>query len=58
MSGPDLWQQLNRMITGSWISRSIQVAAKLQVADLLADGPRSAEDLADPSIRLPGPSTA
>jgi hypothetical protein len=34
------------MITGSWISQAIYVAAKLQIADLLAEGPRSAEELA------------
>src|SRR3954471_3653010 len=35
------------MIVRLWVSRAIYVAAKLQIADLLADGPRSAEELAD-----------
>jgi DNA-binding HxlR family transcriptional regulator len=35
-----------RMISGSWVSRIIYIAAKLGLADLLKDGPRSCEDLA------------
>jgi hypothetical protein len=46
MSEPHPWQQLTRMITGSWTSRAIYVAAKLRIADRLKDGPRSAEELA------------
>jgi len=42
-------QQLLQKIVGSWISRTIYVAAKLRVADHLAREPRTAEDLA-PSI--------
>ena len=34
------------MMTGYWISQAIYVAAKLGVADLLADGPRPVEELA------------
>jgi hypothetical protein len=34
------------MMTGYWISKAIYVAAKLGIADLLADGPHSAEELA------------
>lgn len=37
---------LLQMMTGYWISKAIYVAAKLGVADHLAGGPRSAEDLA------------
>ena len=44
MSGPDPWQQLTRMITGSWTSRAVYAAAKLRLADHLADGPRPAEE--------------
>jgi hypothetical protein len=55
MSGPDPWQQLTRMITGSWTSRAIYVAARLQIADLLADGPRSAEELAEAAGVAPRP---
>jgi len=35
-----------RMVTGYYISRSLHVAATLGVADLMAEGPRAAEDLA------------
>jgi hypothetical protein len=34
------------MMTGYWVSQAIYVAAKLGIADLLAEGPRSAEELA------------
>jgi hypothetical protein len=46
MNKPHPWQQLTQMITGSWVSRAIYVAAKLRVADHLKDGPRAAEELA------------
>jgi len=39
-------QSLNQLIIGSWISRAIYVAAKLRIADRLADGPRTADELA------------
>ena len=34
------------LIVGFWISRLVQVAAKLKLADLLKDGPRTADQLA------------
>jgi hypothetical protein len=37
---------LFRMVTGYYVSRAIHVAAKLGVADLLADGPRGHDELA------------
>jgi O-methyltransferase domain/Dimerisation domain len=46
MSDVQPWQQLYDKITGSWVSRAIYVAARLRIADHLAAGPRSAEDLA------------
>jgi len=39
-------QQLDRMITGYWISQAIYAAAKFGIADHLKDGPRSVEELA------------
>lgn len=39
-------QKLLQMITGYWLSQSIHVAAKLGIADLVKDQPRTAEDLA------------
>lgn len=46
MSAPSPPQQLASLVTGYWISQAISVAAKLGLADLLKDGPRSADDLA------------
>jgi hypothetical protein len=40
------WQQLLQMMTGSWVSRAIYVAAKLKLADQLKNGPRTADDIA------------
>jgi len=40
-------QLLSQMITGCWVSQAIYVAAELGIADLLADGPRTAEELAE-----------
>jgi hypothetical protein len=36
---------LLQMMTGYWVSQALYVAAKLSVADLLADGPRPGEAL-------------
>jgi ubiquinone/menaquinone biosynthesis C-methylase UbiE len=38
--------QLMQFILGKWISKPIYVAAELGIADILADGPKSVEDLA------------
>jgi len=40
---------LNRMLTGYWSTQALYVAAKLGIADLLTDGPRSVDDLAQVS---------
>jgi hypothetical protein len=40
------WQQLFEKIIGSWVSRAIYAAAKLRIADHLAAGPRSAQEIA------------
>jgi hypothetical protein len=55
MSEPHPWQQLLQMIVGTWVSRAIYVAAKLRIADRLADGPRVAEDLAAEAGVAPRP---
>lgn len=39
-------QMLNRMIVGSWVTQAIYVAAEIGIADLLAAGPRKADELA------------
>ena len=38
--------RLARMITGYWIAQAVHVAAKLRLADHLAHGPRTADELA------------
>jgi len=38
--------QLDEMITGYWVSQAIYAAAKFGIADLLKDGPKTAEQLA------------
>jgi hypothetical protein len=55
MSEPHPWHQLLQMIIGSWVSRSIYVAAKLRIADRLTDGPRPAEELAGEAGVAPRP---
>jgi hypothetical protein len=47
-------QQLDQMITGYWISQAIYAAAKFGIADLLEDGPRTAEELASATSTNPG----
>jgi ubiquinone/menaquinone biosynthesis C-methylase UbiE len=42
----DLRDQLRRMLLGYQLSRCLYVAAKLQIPDLLEDGPKSADELA------------
>jgi hypothetical protein len=37
---------LQRMMTGYWVSKALNVAAELGVADLLRDGPRISDELA------------
>lgn len=39
-------EKLLMMLSGEWVSRGVYVAAKLEIADLLADGPKSCNDLA------------
>lgn len=55
MSDPLAVQQLQQMIIGSWVSRAIQVAAKLGIADHLADGPKAVEELAAMAGASPRP---
>ncbi len=46
MEPPSPQQQIAQMLTGYWVSQALYVAAKLGLADLLKDGPRTADDLA------------
>lgn len=46
MQDPSLPETMNRMITGYWSTQALYVAAKLGIADLLIEGPRSCDELA------------
>ncbi len=46
MTEPTPQDRMARMITGYWVSQIVHVAAKLKLADLLADRPRTTEELA------------
>ena len=46
MNDPNLQDQLARLVSGYWYTQTIYVAAKLGIAELLKDGPRSAQELA------------
>src|SRR5262245_314567 len=41
----DLKVQMNQLIRGYWTTQAIFVAAELRIADLLADGPKSPDEL-------------
>ncbi len=47
MNDPNLQEQLARLLSGYWYTQTIYVAAKLGIADLLKDGARSAQELAE-----------
>ena len=49
MRTPSAVQRFVAMVTASWVSAALHAIAVLGVADLLADGPRSAEVL--PGLR-------
>ena len=40
------WEKMSAMIRGYWISQVVGTLAKLAIADQLAAGPRSVDDLA------------
>jgi hypothetical protein len=43
---PSVQETMNRLLTGYWNTQAVYVAAKLGIADLLVQGPRSVADLA------------
>lgn len=53
MNDPDPKDQLARLVNGYWHTQTIYVAAKLSIADLLKDGPKSAEELAPATATNP-----
>jgi hypothetical protein len=46
MSDPNHQDQLARLVSGYWYTQTIYVATKLGIAELLKDGPKSAQELA------------
>jgi hypothetical protein len=45
-----------QMIAGFWVSRALYIAAKLGIADLLKDGPKNSEELAQATgMHVPSP---
>jgi len=53
MDGPSPHAQLDRMITGYWLSQSIYAAAKFGIADLLKNGPLPVDELAQKTSTNP-----
>jgi hypothetical protein len=53
MDGNSPHAQLDRMITGYWLSQAIYAAAKFGIADLLKSGPRSVEELSQKTSTNP-----
>ena len=45
-ASPDMWWLVN----GYQVSEALHVAAELQISDLLADGPRPVDELADAAV--------
>src|SRR5262249_12984104 len=45
--GADLKAQMNQLIRGYWTTQAIFVAAELRIADMLADGPKSPDELGE-----------
>ncbi|MBI1918500.1 MAG: methyltransferase [Planctomycetes bacterium] len=39
-------EQMSRMLTGYWVSQALYAAAKLKLADLMKEGPRTIDELA------------
>ena len=50
----ELTEQFHSILTGSWKTQALYVAAELRLADLLADGPRTSAQLASSSGADPG----
>ncbi len=49
MADPTPREQVHGIMTGYWLSQAVYVAAKLRIADALAGGPRSVDELAEAS---------
>lgn len=53
MNDPNLQDQLARLVSGYWYTQTIYVAAKLNIAELLEDGPKAVEELAQATATNP-----
>ena len=53
MSDPSLQDQLARLVSGYWYTQTIYVATKLGIAELLKDGPKAVEELAQATATNP-----
>ncbi|MFI7065182.1 methyltransferase [Kribbella sp. NPDC050124] len=53
----DASRQLHRLVTGYQVSQAVHVAASLGLSDLLADGPKTAAELAEATGADPGSLT-
>ncbi len=49
MNPAEVQQQLGQLISGYWKAQAVYAAAKLELPDLLADGPKTVEELASAS---------
>jgi hypothetical protein len=52
---PSASEQIARLLTGNWMTQALYVVAKLGIPDLVKDGPRSADELAQ-ATSTHGPS--
>jgi hypothetical protein len=55
MAAPNPQEQMNRLLSGYWLSKAVYAAAKLGIADLLSQGSRSPDELAQ-ETHTHGPS--
>jgi hypothetical protein len=49
----NLHDQLARLVSGYWYTQTVYVAAKLGIAELLQDGSKSAQELAEATATNP-----
>jgi hypothetical protein len=54
LAGAPPGMQLQHLIVGYWLTQAVALAAELALADLLADGPKSSENLAAATDSRPG----
>jgi len=55
MGSPSPQEEMNRLLSGYWLSKAVYVAAKLGIADLVSQQGKSADELAR-ETKTHGPS--